>query len=147
MKILMKKSLMTLIAASIFTISGAQATTFSKQMKLGIVNSAPYGKEVIIYNDEQTKCLAVSSKSNASAKSLTYATCRKDEADTWIITNAGKMKNKRSGKCLSTPNGMDKLILKHCNFMYSRDYMTHDFIILDHLNVEDQEVSEIANIR
>lgn len=147
MKNLIQKSLFTLPIISMFFIPGVQATTFSKLMKLGIVSSTPFGKEVVIYNDDQTKCLSTSGKKRPSAKSLDYATCRMDSADTWLITAVGKIKNKSSGKCLSTPKEEDNLILVHCNFMYSRDYITHNFIILDHLIDDDHEGEEIADIR
>jgi|TARA_R110000868_G_scaffold196864_4_gene442910 hypothetical protein len=147
MKNLVQKSLFTLSVISVLLITGAQAATFSKLIKLGIVNANSAGKEVVIYNDEQTKCLSTFGQKRSRSKSLAYASCRMDDTDTWVITRAGKVKNKRNGKCLSTPTGGNSLVLVHCNYMHFRDYIAHDFIILDHLVDGDRNGAENADIR
>lgn len=149
MKNLIQKSLFTLSVISVLSVllsSGAQAATFSKLMKLGIVNANSPDKEVVIYNDDSTKCLSTDGQKRNSSKSLAYATCRKGGTDTWLITSVGKIKNKRSGKCLSTPKGEDSLVLVHCNFVYSRDYIAYDFIIFDHIVNDDRDGAEIAEV-
>lgn len=147
MKNLIQKSLFTLSVISVLLSTGAQAETFSKLMKLGVVNSNSSVKEVVIYNDDQTKCLSTVGQNGKRSKNLIYTACNVDGADTWVITNVGKIKNKGSGKCLSTPTGEDGMILVHCNHMHFRNYTAHDFIILDHLIDGDREGAEIADVR
>lgn len=144
---LIQKSLFTLSVISVLLTTGAQATTFSKLMKLGVVDPNSSVKEVVIYNDDQTKCLSAYGQNGKRKKGLGYTTCRKDGVDTWVITNVGKIKNKRNGKCLSTPTGEDNLMLVHCNYMHFRNHIAHDFIILDHLVEGDLKGAEIADVR
>lgn len=147
MKNLIQKSLFTLSIFGVLLSAGAQAANFNRLMQLGIIGSNTSGKEVVIYNDEQTKCLSTVGQSDGGSKGLTYATCRMDEADTWLITSSGKVKNKQSGKCLSTPSGKDSLVLVHCNYMHIRDYAAHDLVILDHLVDGESEGVEVADAR
>jgi len=147
MKNLIQKSLFTLSVISLLLSFGAQATTFSKLMNLGIVNSNSSDKEFVIYNDDQTKCLSAFGQNGKRPKSLSYTTCHREGADKWVITNVGKIKNKRSGKCLSTPRGEDSLILTHCNYIHFRNQIAHDFIIFDHLVSSDRDGAEIADVR
>jgi hypothetical protein len=144
---LIQKSLITVSVIFVLLSSGAQAATFNKLMKLGVVNSNSSNKEVVIYNDDQTKCLSAFGRNGERSKSLAYTSCDINGADTWVITNVGKIKNKRSGKCLSTPAGQDKLVLMHCNYMHFKNDTAHDFIIFDHLVKGDSEGSEIADVR
>jgi hypothetical protein len=147
MKTLIQKSLLILSVTTVLLSAGAQAANFNKLMQLGIIGSNTTGKEVVIYNEDQTKCLSTAGQNLNSSKSLAYATCRMDEADTWLITNGGKVKNKQSGKCLSTPIGKDNLELVHCNYMHVRDYSAHDLVIFDHLVEDDSDGVKIADIR
>ncbi|MFT6989723.1 MAG: hypothetical protein ACJASL_001696 [Paraglaciecola sp.] len=147
MKNLIQKSLFTLSVISVLLSAGAQAATFNKLMQLGITGSNASGKEVVIYNDDQTKCLSAYEHYGKRSDSLAYATCRIDDTDTWLITSSGKVKNKQSGKCLSTPSGKDSLVLVHCNYMHIRDYIAHDLVILDDLVEGDNDGVEIADVR
>ena len=147
MKNSIQKSLLTLSVISVLLSSGAQAATFSKLMTLGIVNSNSSVKEVVINNDDQTKCLSAYGQNGSLSKSLVYSTCRMDGTDTWAITNVGKIKNKRSGKCLGTRKGEDSLVLVHCKYMLFRNHTAYDIIILDHLVDSDRDGDEIADVR
>jgi hypothetical protein len=147
MKNLIQKSLFTLSVISVLLSSGAQAANFNKLMQLGIIGSNTSGKEVVIYNDDQTKCLSTYGQKRSGSKSLAYTICRMDGTDTWLITSGGKVKNKQSGKCLSTPAGEDSLALVHCNYKHFRDHTARDLVILDHLVDGDSDGVEIADIR
>lgn len=147
MKNFIQKSLFTLSVISVLLSSGAQAATYKKLMQLGIINSNVSGKEIVIYNDDQTKCLSAYAQNGKRSGSLAYATCRMEDTDTWLITSGGKVKNKQSGKCLGTPTGEDSLVLVHCNYMHFRDHTAHDFVIFDHLVESDNDRSEIADVR
>jgi len=147
MKNLVQKLLLRLSVITMLLSAGAQAADFNKLMQLGIITSNTTVKEVVIYNDDQTQCLSTNSQKPSGSKSLAYATCRMDEADTWLITNGGKVKNKQSGKCLSTPAGKDSLVLVHCNYLHIRDSVAHDLVILDHLVDGDSDGLEIADVR
>jgi hypothetical protein len=146
MKNLIQKSLFTLSVISVLLSAGALAANFNKLMQLGMIGSNASGKEVVIYNDDQTKCLSTNGQNRSGSKSLVYETCRMDGADTWLITSSGKVKNKQSGKCLSTPAGEDSMLLVHCNYMHFRDYTAHDLVILDHIVDGDSERVEIADV-
>jgi len=148
MKNLLRKSLCTLSVTGVLLTSGVQAATFSNLMKLGIVKANASNKEIVILNDDQTKCLSVYGENGAGVKSLTYTKCEMDRTDTWVITNVGKIKNKRTGKCLSTPAGEDNLILMHCSYQHFRSHSAHDFIVLDHFvgGDRDHDQSKIANV-
>lgn len=147
MKNLIQKSLLILSITTVLLSAGAQAATFNKLMQLGIVNSNATVKEVVIYNDDQTKCLSSYEQKNSGSKGLAFTTCRMNNIDTWLITSGGKVKNKQSGKCLSTPAGEDSLVLEHCNYMHFRDHTAHDFIIFDDLVEGDNDGVEIADVR
>lgn len=147
MKNLIQISLMTLSIISMWVSAGAQAADFNKLMQLGIISSDASGREVVIYNDDKTKCLSASGQKRSSSKNLTFATCRMDGSDTWLITNNGKVKNIQSGKCLSTPTREDNLVLTHCNYKHFRDNSAHDYIVLDHLVDGNPEGLELANVR
>ena len=94
-------------------------------------------KEVVIYNEDYSKCLSALAQNNKGSKSLSYATCRMDDADTWILTRAGKVINKQTGKCLSTLKGESKLIQSYCNFEYIRDYTAHELVIFENTIGQD----------
>jgi len=147
MKNLIQKSLFTLSVISVLLSAGAQAANFNKLMQLGIIGANTSGKEVVIYNDDQTKCLSTYGQKSSGSKSIAYTTCRMDDTDTWLITSSGKIKNKRSGKCLSTPTAQDSLVLVHCNYMHFRDHTAHDFVILDHLVDSESDGVEVADVR
>jgi hypothetical protein len=147
MKNLIQKSLFTLSVINVLLSAGAQAANFNKLMQLGIIGSNASGKEVVIYNDDQTKCLSTYGQKHHGSKNLAYTTCIMDGTDTWLITSDGKVKNKQSGKCLSTPAGEDSLVLVHCNYMHFRDYTAHDLVILDHLVDGDSDGVEVADMR
>lgn len=147
MKNLIHKSLFTLAVVSVLLSAGAQAANFNQLMQLGIIDSNASGKEVVIYNEDQTKCLSTKAQKSNDSKGLAYATCSMDGTDTWLITSSGKVKNKQSGKCLSTPAGKDSLVLVHCNYMHIRDYAAHDLVILDHLVDGESEGVEVADAR
>jgi uncharacterized protein YdbL (DUF1318 family) len=147
MKNLIQKSLFTLAVISVLLSAGAQAANFNKLMQLGIVGSNASGKEVVIYNDDQTKCLSTYWQKRNGSKNLAYTTCSMDGTDTWLITSDGKVKNKQSGKCLSTPAGEDSLVLMHCNYMHFRDFTAHDLVILDHLVDGESDGVEVADVR
>ena len=146
MKNLIQKSLFTLSVISVLLSAGAQAANFNKLMQLGIISSNASGKEVVIYNDDQTQCLSTYGQKSSGSKSIAYTTCRMDDTDTWLITSSGKVKNIQSGKCLSTPTGEDSLVLVHCNYMHFRDYTAHDLVILDHLVDGGSEGVEVADV-
>ncbi|WP_339722844.1 ricin-type beta-trefoil lectin domain protein [uncultured Paraglaciecola sp.] len=147
MKNLILKSLFVLSVISVLLSAGAQAANFNKLMQLGIIGSNTSGKEVVIYNEDQSKCLSSNGQKSNGSKGLAYTTCRIDGTDTWLITSGGKVKNKQSGKCLSTPAGKDSLVLVHCNYMHIRDYAAHDLVILDHLVDSESEGVEVADAR
>jgi hypothetical protein len=147
MKNLIQKSLFTLSVISVLLSAGAQAANFNKLMQLGIIGSNASGKEVVIYNDDQTKCLSTNGQKHHGPKSLAYTTCRMDGTDKWLITSSGKVKNKQSGKCLSTPAGKDSLTLVHCNYVHFRDYTAHEFVILGHLVDGESDAVKIADAR
>jgi hypothetical protein len=147
MKNLIRKSLSTLSVITVLLSSGAQAANFNQLMQLGIIDTNSSVKEVVIYNNDQTKCLSSNGQKQNGSKGLTYDTCRMDDTDTWLITSNGKVKNKQSGKCLSTPAGKDSLMLVHCNYMHIRDYTAHDLVILDHLVEGESEGVEVADVR
>lgn len=137
---LIQKSIVSLLvinALSVLLTSDAMGASFNKFMNLGIIFASSPDKQIVIYNDDYTKCLTVDKQ-----KTLEYAKCQIDSTSTWHITNTGKVKNIASGKCLSTPEGEDSLLLVHCNYVHHRDYVAHDFVIFDHI-VEDEKVGEI----
>jgi len=142
-----QKSLFTLALSSVLLSAGAQAANFNKLMQLGIIGVNGSSKEVVIYNDDQTKCLSTYGQKRHGSKSLAYTTCRMDGTDTWLITSGGKVKNKQSGKCLSTPKGEDSLVLVHCNYMHFRDHTGNDLVILDHLVDGESDGVDIADVR
>jgi hypothetical protein len=148
MKNLLRKSLYTLFVTGGLLTSSVQAATFSNLMKLGIVKANASNKEILIFNDDQTKCLSVYGENGAGVKSLTYNNCKMEGTDTWVITNVGKIKNKRTGKCLSTPAGEDNLILTHCSYQHFRSHSAHDFIVLENFvgGARDRDQSKIANV-
>lgn len=146
----LRKPLFNLFAISVVSVlltAAAQAASFNKLMNLGVIKSDSLEKEVVIYNDDYTKCLSANGLGSNSSKNLDFTTCRLDDSDTWSITSAGKIKNKQNGKCLSTPKGEDKLVLVHCNFVYFRDYIAHDFIIFDRIIDDDRDAAEVAEVR
>lgn len=147
MKNLIQRLLFTLSIITVLLGAGAQAANFNKLMQLGIIGSNTSGKEVVIYNDDQTKCLSTAGQYRSGSKSLAFTTCSMDDTDTWFITSSGKVKNQQSGKCLSTPAGEDSLVLVHCNYMHIRDYVAHDFVILDDLVDGDSDGVEVADAR
>lgn len=143
-----QKSLFNLSIVAVITMlfsTAVQAANFSKSMKLGIVGSSASGKTVVIYNDDYTKCLSSSGHKRSSSNTVTYAACEKDNNDIWVITKVGKIKNMRTGKCLSTLKGKDSLVLMHCNYVHYRDYIEHDFIVLDRLVTRERDGIQIAN--
>jgi hypothetical protein len=121
------------MAIGLFFNTGAQAATFTKMMKLGVVSYTPSSKVVVIYSEDQTKCLSTQGQNETKAKSLVYQECLIDDANTWVITSVGKIKNKLNGKCLSTPRGGESLELVNCNYRHFRDYKNNDFVIFKHL--------------
>lgn len=145
MKNVIQKSLFILSIIGALLSSGAQAANFSKLMKLGVISTNSSSKEVVIYNHDQTKCLSAYGQDGERTKGLTYTTCKADGSNTWVITKVGKIKNKGSGKCLSTPTGEDKLVLMHCNYMHFKNHVAHDFVIFDHLVNRYSDEVEIAD--
>jgi hypothetical protein len=148
MKNSMQKSVLNVSMASLFSVFivvGAQAATFKSEMKLGIISSTASTKDVVLYNEDQSKCLTVHSKKTSNNKGIYYAACRMDGTDTWTITNTGKIKNKRSGKCLSTKKGQDDLELTHCTASYSRYYTEYEFVIFEHMLEDDG--TQLADMR
>lgn len=144
MKKFIQYSLFALTVFGTLLSTGAQAADFNTLMRLGVIESDSAIREVVIFNHDSTECLSITEQKWNSSKSLAYGKCRIDETDTWLITNVGKIKNKQSGKCLSAPKGEDRLVLRHCNYMYSKDNTAHDFIILDHMVDDNQNGLEIA---
>lgn len=130
-KSLFNLSVSSVLFASSILAAGAQAATFNEEMKLGVINANTPEKEVVIYNEDYTKCLSVSAQDNTSFKHLSYTACRMDNADTWILTSAGKIQNKQTGKCLSTPKGESNLVQSYCNFEHIRDYTAHELVIFE----------------
>lgn len=134
MKNLIQKSLSNLtgvlFVGALFA-AGPQAATFDENMKLGVVNANSVEKEVVIYNDDYTKCLSDSAQDGKNSKHLSYTACRMDDADTWVLTSAGKIKNKLTGKCLSTPKGENNLVQSYCNYEYIRDYTAHELVVFE----------------
>lgn len=146
----MQKSLFSLAVITLVSVlcsTGLQAASFNKLMNLGIISADSSVKEVVIFSDDNTKCLSTNDQKPNSAKSLSYTECRLDGSDTWLITSAGKIKNKQSGKCLSTPNGEDRLVLAHCSAAHFRDRVAHDFVIFDHIVEGNHNSAEIAEVR
>lgn len=150
MKNFIQKTLLIISAISVVSIllvTSAHAATFSTQMKLGLIKSDSPNKEVVIFNDDYSKCLSVVDLGNKSTKDLDYVACAKGASDTWTITSAGKVKNNQNGKCLSSPKGEDTLTLVHCNYIHSRDYIAHDFVILEQMVEHDVQGSQLAKIQ
>ena len=101
---------------------------------------------MVIYNSDQTKCLSTYGHNRKSTNVLTYETCRVDGYDTWTITSSGKIKNQRSGKCLTSPQGRSTLTLARCNTSIKRGYTAYDFVILNHLDVPTNSGIEVAQL-
>ncbi|MDO6537461.1 ricin-type beta-trefoil lectin domain protein [Alteromonas stellipolaris] len=146
MKNVIRKAAFSLLPA-VFLFTAVQAANFNELNKVGVVNNnldAP--QQMVIYNSDETKCLSTYGHNRKGTNVLTYETCRIDSYDTWTITSSGKIKNQRSGKCLTSPQGRSTLTLARCNRSIKRGYTAYDFVILNHLDVPTNNGIEVAQL-
>lgn len=146
MQNLLKKTFFVLLPFGLL-LTTAQGANFNELFNVGVINSNSSAKQhVVIYNHDQTKCLSTYGHHRKATNILSYATCRVDSYDTWEVTRSGKIKNERSGKCLSSPQGQDTLVLAHCNTLSNRGYMAYDFVILNNLQHNKDVAVEVAKL-
>ena len=141
---ILSTSLLKIAASSVFGllfVTSLQAATFSEVMKIGMVSGGADGQQVVIYNDDYSKCLSAGQEQQQAANSVVYTSCQMDDSDTWLITSNGKIQHKSNEKCLGTPKGKDRLELTYCNYVPARDYQAFEFIIFPHVN--DSETKRV----